>query len=123
MFQLMIKEEERRRQVRYAISCPVTVFTPGRGRKRAIGSGWLRDINDLGARFESDRRLAVDERVSLEVHFSNPDGAVTIMRFPARVKRISEGTAHEIAVSFLKGGTFVRRKGTACKNKSGIWIN
>lgn len=123
------RQGERRREVRYAIRCPVTALTPGRGRKRVIGRGWLRDINDQGARFELDTCLAVNDRISLEVHFSNPDGAVTTMRFQARVMRIFPERTHDVAVSFSRGGAFIRRKDRRVKNigpirKSGSgWIN
>ena len=126
----MKRQEERRRQERYVIGCPVTALTPGRGRKRVIGYGSLEDINDHGARFELDRRLEVDDLISLEVHFSNPDGAVTTIRFPGRVKRVFVGTSHEIVVSFLRGGSIVRRKDPLRKgvpptqgSQGGNWIN
>jgi len=124
------RQEERRRQERFVIGCPVTALTPGQGRKRVIGHGSLKDINDHGARFELDRRLEVNDRISLEVHFSNPDGAVTTIRFPGRVKRVFVGTSHEIAVSFSKGGAFLRRKDQLPrsllpmqKGTEGNWIN
>lgn len=124
------KLKDRRRSERYSISCDITLLTPGRGRKRVIGQGRLIDINDRGARFESNNLLAVDDRVSLEVHFSNPDGNITNMRFPGIVKRVSAGIWHEIAVSFLRGGSFVRRKDSHGINSSvfrttekGNWVN
>jgi PilZ domain len=124
------RHKERRRQKRHKMDCPVTVLTPGRGRKRVIGNGWLEDISDKGARFDLDHPLEIENQICLEVHFSNPDGAVTTIRFPARVKRISNGTSHEIAVSFLRCGSFVRRKDSLRKRltpiqitKAGNWIN
>ncbi len=115
--------EERREHKRYRIDCPVTVLTPGRGRKRMIGRGWLHDINDKGARFVVEHPLQAGDRISLEVHFLNPDGEVTVIRFPAVVKRVSPGSSHETAVSFCRGGSFVQREGSGKKSSPRIQLN
>ena len=107
--------KERRRHKRYQLGCPVTVLTPGRGRKRIIGCGKLNDINDYGARFGLDHPLRVNDLISLEVHFSNLDGELTTIRFRGTVKRVSAGALHEVAVSFLKGGSFIRHKSLAAR--------
>lgn len=110
--------EERRQHKRFSIDCPVTVFTPGRGKKQMVGRGWLYDINDNGARFLLDHSLEPGDRISLEVGFQNPDGEITAIRFPGIVKRVNFRTSYEVAVSFLKGGSFVRRKGSRGKKRS-----
>ena len=124
--------EEKRQHERFKIDCPVIVLTPGRGRKRMVGRGWLYDINNSGARFLLDHPLGPGDRISLEVDFQNPDGEVTAIRFPGIVKRVSPGASYEIAVSFSKGGSFVRGKGSRSKskgspldqfNKGSNWIN
>lgn len=109
--------EDRRRHKRFNIDCPVSVFTPGRGKKHIVGRGWLYDINDNGARFLLDHSLSVGDRISLVVEFQNPDGEVTAIRFPGIVKRVTSEASYEIAVSFLKGGSFVRRKGSRGKKR------
>ena len=122
--------KERRRQERHTMDCRVTVLPPGRGRKRAIGHGWLKDISDQGARFGLDHPVEVGSSISLDVHFSNPDGETTTIRFRAIVLRLMPGTSQEIAVSFLGGGSFVRRKNPSKKGTRAIrpakgrdWVN
>jgi len=122
--------KERRERKRYRMDCPVTVLTPGRGKKRMIGRGWLHDINDKGARFVADNPLQAGDRITLEVHFLNSDGEVTDIRFPGIVKRASGENSYEIAVSFLKGESFIRHEDSrgegmsrAQISKSGNWIN
>ena len=124
--------DERRRCLRYKIDCPITVLTPGRGRKRMIGQGWLYDISDKGARFFLDHPLDAGNRISLEVDFQHPDGEITTIRFPGIVNRVQSGESYEIAVSFLKGGSFFRSKGLKGKSansprgrftKGSYWIN
>lgn len=122
--------QERRNRKRYKIDCPVTALTPGRGKKRTIGNGWLDDISDNGARFHLDNPLASGERISLEVHFSGPGGDLTDIRFPAVVKRVSHNVLYEIAVRFLKGESFIRRPSAQGKHlprtqagNGGRWIN
>lgn len=113
--------EERRREMRYEIDCPVTVLTPGRGKKRVLGCGRLYDISDKGARFFIDSPLEVGHRISLEVDFQHPDCKVTTIRFRGIVKRVSPGEMHEIAVSLLKGETYIRGKGSRAKSKDSPW--
>jgi PilZ domain len=123
--------EERRRQKRYTIDCPVTVQTPGRGKKHPIGHGWLCDISDKGARFRLDHPMQVGSRISLDVHFSNPNHQVTTIRFPGIVKRVSQDDAHEAAIVFLKGTSFIRNNQDSFHkglqqihiNEHGKWIN
>jgi PilZ domain len=114
--------EDRRRHKRFKIDCPVTVLTPGRGKKKMVGRGWLCDINDDGARFLLDQSLKADDRISVEIDFQNPDGEVTSIRFPGVVKRVKPGASYDIAVSFLKGGSFVRGKGARAGNKAPLLI-
>ncbi|MGA8184778.1 MAG: PilZ domain-containing protein [Terriglobia bacterium] len=113
--------DERRQRERYAIDCPIKVLTPGRGRKRMIGRGWLHDISENGARFLLDHSIEVGRRVSLEVAFRNPGGEVTAIRFPGTVKRVNAGASHEVAMSFSKGGSFIRRKGSQGRNEDSPW--
>jgi PilZ domain len=113
--------DERRQKERYAIDCPIEVLTPGRGRKRMIGRGWLHDISENGARFLLDQPIEVGRRISLEVAFQNPDGEVTAIRFPGTVKRVNAGASHEVAMSFSKGGSFVRQKSSRGRNKDSRW--
>lgn len=122
--------QERRKRKRYKIDCPVTVLTPGRGKKRTLGSGWLDDISDHGARFHLDHPLATGDRISLVVHFSVPSGEVTDIRFRAVVKRVSHVASYDTAVSFLKGESYLRHDGSRGKGlsrlqmgDSGRWIN
>lgn len=113
--------EERRQHARYKIECPVTVLTPGRGKKRTLGHGWLYDINDKGARFYLDRPLDAGQRISLEVDFRNPDGQVTTIRFPGIVGRVSPGDLHEIVVTFLKGESYIRGRNSRKKSEDSLW--
>lgn len=113
--------EERRKHTRYRIDCPVAVLTPGRGKKRVIGRGWLQDISDQGARFFLNQALEADARISLEVDFRNPDGQVTTIRFPGIVRRVSDGSPFEVAVSFLKGESYIRGKRSQEKTKKSLW--
>lgn len=113
--------DERRQKERYAIDCPIKVLTPGRGRKRMMGCGWLHDISENGARFLLDQPIEVGRRISLEVAFQNPDGEVTAIRFPGTVERVNAGASHEVAVSFSKGGSFVRQKSSRGRNKDSRW--
>ena len=124
--------EDRRQCARYKIDCPVTVLTPGRGKKRMLGRGWLYDINDKGARFFLDHTLEEGHRISLEVDFENHVGQVTTIRFPGIVRRVSAGDFYEVAVSFLKGESHIRGKGSREKvedlpwnrfTKGSTWIN
>jgi PilZ domain len=113
--------EERRQCARYKIDCPVTVLTPGRGKKRLIGRGWLYDINDKGARFLLECSLDAGSLISIEVDFLNPDGQFTTIRFRGIVTRVSPGDSYEIAVSFLKGESYVRGKGSRVKKGDSPW--
>lgn len=122
--------QERRKRKRYKIDCPVTVLTPGRGKKRMIGCGRLDDISDNGVRFHMDHSLAAGDRISLDVHFLNLNGEVIDIRFRGIVRRVSRGASHEIAVSFLKGESYLRRDRSQGRslprvqmNSSGRWIN
>lgn len=123
--------KERRRQKRHEIDCPVTVLTPGRGKKRTLGRGWLCDISDKGARFRLDHPMQAGNRISLDVHFSNPNRQVTTIRFQGLVKRVSQVDSCEVAITFLKGTSFIRNgHGSFQKglhqvhvNPSGEWIN
>lgn len=83
-----------------------------------VGRGWLYDINDNGARFLLDHPLRLGDRISLVVDFQNPDGEVTAIRFSGVVKRVASGTSHEIAVTFLKGGSFIRHKSSRGKKET-----
>lgn len=109
--------DERRQHARHKIECPVTALTPGRGKKRILGCGQLYDIGDKGARFYLDSPLAEGHRISLEADFQHPDGHVVTIRFRGIVRRVSPGRLYEIAVSFLKGASFIRRKGSREKSK------
>lgn len=113
--------DERRQRERYTIDCPIKVLTPGRGKKKMIGRGWLYDISENGARFLLDQPIEVGRRISLEVAFQNPDGEVTAIRFPGTVKRVNAGASHEVAMSFSKGGSFVRQKSSRGRNKDSRW--
>ena len=124
--------EERRKHARHRIDCPVAALTPGRGKKRLIGRGWLHDINEQGARFFLNHTLETGVRISLDVDFRNPGGQVTTIRFPGIVQRVSEDGPYEIAVSFLKGESYIRGKRSqengeesplAHFTKGSIWIN
>ncbi|TAM79857.1 MAG: PilZ domain-containing protein [Acidobacteria bacterium] len=113
--------KERRQRARFKIDCPVTVLTPGRGKKRLIGCGSLYDISEKGARFFLDGSLEAGHRVSLEVDFRHPDGGVTTIRFRSLVLRVLPGESYEVAVSFLKGESYVRGKGSRWKGEASPW--
>lgn len=112
--------DDRRKCTRYRIDCPVAVVTPGRGKKRVIGRGWLHDIGEQGARFFLNHTLESGTRISLEVDFRNPGGQVTTIRFPGIVRRVSGGSPFEAAVSFLKGESYIRGK-RSWKDDKSIW--
>jgi PilZ domain len=129
---ILTMPHERRGCLRYKIDCPITVLTPGRGKKRVIGCGWLFDISNKGARFILDHPLEVGARISLEVDFKHPDGEITTIRYPGVVNRVSEGDSYEIAAFFLKGESYIRGKGSKGESKefprerftkSSRWIN
>lgn len=86
-----------------------------------IGHGSLYDINEKGARFVMDNSLELGQRVSLEVDFQHPNGVVTTIRFRSIVRRVLQGELYEIAVSFLKGESYVRGKGARGKGKDSPW--
>lgn len=112
---------EKRQRVRFKIDCPVTVVTPGRGRKRMLGRGWLYDISEKGARFFLDHILEEGRRVSLEVDFRNQQGRVTTIRFPSIIRRIAPGDLHEIAVRFLKGESYIRGRDSQGRSQDSPW--
>lgn len=124
---LLPMRPERRKRKRFKMDYPVTVLTPGRGKKRTIGNGLLEDISDNGARFHLDHPLVAGNRVSLEVHFLDPDGEVIDIRFRGIVLRVTLSFSYEIAVSFLKGTSFPRRQHSRGKDqpisKGCNWIN
>lgn len=113
--------EERRKSTRYKIDCPVAVLTPGRGKKRIIGRGWLCDISERGARFFLNHAVEVGARISVEVDFRNPGGNVTAIRFPGIVRRVSEGSPSEVAVSLLKGESYIRGKRVEKNLEESLW--
>jgi PilZ domain len=122
---------DQRTTSRYRIKCPVTVLTPGRGKKRTIARGWLDDISESGAQIQLEQSMAVNARITLDVHFSNPDGQITTMRFQAVVKHVFSGFPYRIGLGFLRGGSFIRgklgdfRKGAQLIKTSGNdrWVN
>lgn len=122
--------KERRQRERFLLQFPVTVLTSGPGKKRVLGHGCLKDLSDRGARFELDRGLEIDAKVHLEIHFQNLEGAVTTIRFPGKVERVSAVTGYEVAVSFVRAGSIIRGKTRSTqrltsvqKCASGHWIN
>ncbi|HUZ48008.1 MAG TPA: PilZ domain-containing protein [Terriglobia bacterium] len=122
---------EKRTTSRYQIICPVTVLTPGRGKKRTLGRGWLHDISESGARIHLEHTLGANSRVTLDVHFPNPDGKITTMRFQAVVEHTGDESPSGIDLVFLRGGSFIRgklgelRKGSQLIRTSGNdrWVN
>lgn len=95
---------------RYRIDCPVSVLTPGRGKKRTIARGWLYDIGEGGARIHLDEPLSPHSRVTLDVHLPNPDSKITTIRFKSVVTGICYGPPYELALCFLGRGGFIRGK-------------
>ncbi|HZT69966.1 MAG TPA: PilZ domain-containing protein [Terriglobia bacterium] len=95
---------------RYSIDCPISVLSPGRGRKRTIARGWLHDIGESGARIFLNEPLPVEGRFTLDVHLPNPDSKITTIRFQARVTGVRYGPPYEMALSFLGKGGFIRGK-------------
>jgi len=122
---------EKQTESRYRIICPVTVLTPGRGKKRTLAQGWLQNISESGARIQLEHALGTNNRVTLDVHFSNPDGQTTTMRFQAVVEAQSNSFPCRVELEFLRGGSFIRgklgelRKGSQMIRTGGSdrWIN
>jgi len=90
-----------------------------------LGCGWLCDISVKGAKFLLDRTLENGDRISLDVDFRHPDGAITTIRFPAIVKRVSAGSSYEIAVYFLKGESYITPNGGRNRRRtsSSRWVS
>jgi len=94
----------------YKIDCPVSVLTPGRGKKRTLARGWLHDIGEQGARILLNEPLPLDARVALDVHLPNLDSKITTVRFKSMVTGVCYGPPYELALRFLGRGDFIRGK-------------
>jgi len=94
----------------YKIDCPVSVLSPGPGKKRMLARGWLHDIGQQGARILLNEPLPLNARVVLDVHLSNPDNKITTIRFKSRVSGVCCGPPCELALCFLGRGGFIRGK-------------
>ena len=101
------KIQERRAAKRFTIQCPVSVKARGRGKRRLMMEGLLRDISVSGAQFGAPHPLEVGAPVALDVHFSHPDGNITTMRFEGTVARADVDPQYEVAVRF-RNGRFLR---------------
>lgn len=97
-------------RLKYKIDCPVSVLTPGRGKKRMIARGWLHEIGESGARILLNEPLSLNARVTLDVHMRNLDSKITTIRFKSVVTTVSNGPPYESALSFLGREDFVRGK-------------
>lgn len=105
-------------QLKYKIDCPVSVLTPGRGKKRTIARGWLYEIAESGARIFLDEPLSLNTRVTLDVHLSNPDSKIITVRFKSVVQKVLSGPPFELALTFSGREDFIRDKVTAFHNGS-----
>jgi hypothetical protein len=94
----------------YKIDCPVSVLTPGRGKKRTVARGWLYDIGAGGARIYLDDPLPLHGRFTLDVHLPGPDSKIITVRFKSVVTGICYGPPYELALCFLGRGDFIRGK-------------
>jgi len=99
---------EKRGSTRFAISCPVTVSIRGRGIKPEVTEAVLEEIGVGGARVNVPHPLEVGTPVTLDVHFSHPDGNIATLRFEAVVARASQDPHYDIAVRFRRRGRFLR---------------
>jgi len=102
------KTVEKRGSTRFAISCPVTVSIRGRGTRPEVTEGVLEEIGVGGARVSVPHPLEVGTPVTLDVHFSHPDGNITTVRFEGAVARASQNPGYDIAVRFRRRGRFLR---------------
>jgi hypothetical protein len=96
---------------KYKIDCPVSVLTPGRGKKRTVARGWLYDIGASGARIFLNEPLPLDARFTLDVHLPNPDSKIITVRFKSKVTGVYSGPPYKLALCFLGRGDFIRGKG------------
>ena len=95
----------------YKIDCPVSVLTPGRGKKRTVAQGWLYEIGMHGARIFLNEPLPLHARFTLDVHLPNPDSKIITIRFKSTVTGVCYGPPYELALRFLGRGDFIRGKG------------
>ena len=102
----------------YKIDCPVSVLTPGRGKKRTIARGWLYEIGESGARIFLNEPLSLNSRITLDVHLSNPDSMITTVRFKSIVTRVYYGPPYELALAFSGKEDFIRGKVTESQEGS-----
>lgn len=115
----------------YRIDCPVSVLTPGRGKKRTIARGWLCDIAERGARILLNEPLPVHAKFTLDVHLPNPDNRIITIRFKSIVAGVRFGPPYELSLRFLGKGGFIRgnaehfREGTQLVGAKGSyrWIH
>jgi len=115
----------------YKIDCPVSVLTPGRGRKRMLARGWLHHIGEQGARILLNEPLPLNASVVLDVHLPNLDSKITTLRFKSKVSGVCYGPPYELALCFLGKGGFIRggvaefREGSRLVRTRGgdRWIN
>lgn len=97
-------------RLKYKIDCPVSVLTPGRGKKRMIARGWLAEIGVREARILLNEPLPLNTRYTLDVHLSNPDKTITTIRFQSIVTGVTGGPPSELTLSFLGKEGFIRSK-------------
>jgi hypothetical protein len=99
---------EKRASERLAISCPVTLSVRGRGTRPEVTEAVLEEIGIGGARVSVPHPLEVGTPVTLDVHFSHPDGSIATVRFEGVVARASQNPRYDIAVRFRRRGRFLR---------------
>lgn len=102
----------------YKIDCPVSVLTPGRGKKRMVARGWLHDIGENGARIFLDEPLPVHARFSLDVHLPSSDSGIMTIRLKSIVTAVCYGPPYELALCFLGRWEFIRGKGAQFREGS-----
>lgn len=105
-------------RLKYKIDCPVSVLTPGRGKKRMVARGWLAEIGVRGARILLNEPLPLNTRFTLDVHLTNLDKTITTIRFQSIVTRVACGPPSELTLSFLGKEGFIRGKVTEFREDS-----
>ncbi len=97
-----------RKHARFEIESPVTVGVRDLSNGAGLELGRLCDIGPRGARFCLDRRLRLDAEVILLVHFTDPCGRDTTIRFVGTVMRVGVNAPYETAVRFRGSAQFLR---------------
>ena len=99
---------EKRATRRFELRCPVTIKIRGQGKKREVTEGQLWEIGTGGAQISLPHALEEGTPLTVDVHFSHPNGSITTIRFEGVVARASREPRYEIVVQFRHSGRFLR---------------